>query len=85
MVVRRHVSSIDHTQKTGLQVVVCGIGSAVGLIIGVVVVFFTGLWSKFGEAILRSLRGLHVTVGEGSLLLDDHYGPSAPSTGGWRC
>jgi hypothetical protein len=55
---RRHASSIAPVIRATAQVVVCGIGLAAGLIVGAVVIFFTGLWSEFGESVRTSIDSM---------------------------
>ena len=55
---RRHVSSIAPVIRATAQLVVCGLGLAGGLIVGALVIFFTGLWRDFGESIRTSIDSM---------------------------
>jgi hypothetical protein len=52
---RRSVSSIDHNLRVGMQAVICGVGLLAGPIIGAAIVYLSGLWQEFGDALKTPL------------------------------
>lgn len=48
---RRGGTSIGRTLRAGIQTIICALGLLGGLVAGAAIVYFTGLWFKFGNAL----------------------------------
>ena len=50
---RRPVTSIDHNLGVAMQTMICGAGLFIGLVLGAIIVYLSGLWQQFG-AVLKT-------------------------------
>lgn len=55
---RRTVTSIGHHLRVGMQAVICGAGLLGGLITGAAIVYLSGLWLEFADALETPLDSM---------------------------
>lgn len=56
--VRRNVSSVNHSLRVGIQGLICAVGLLGGLVIGAAVIYFSGLWHEFGRVLKTPLESM---------------------------
>ena len=59
--VRRNVSSVNHSFRVAIQAVICAAGLLGGLVIGAAIIYLSGLWHEFGSVLKTPVESMTKT------------------------